>query len=245
MSALVFAHYAEVLTFGIRRRRHRRLLWRCRSCNRVFRTPRVGEYVIPSGHDGRGYVPAEAIPHMEQRNRRRESQRNRPYRRSFSRRVIAVLVLVALLGAVGYLIFIAEPWRDSAGTNALPGDTPARSGTVTPPLTNAPAPVPSATPAPAVTSKPTPTPVPTVTPTPVPSATPTPTLTSMHDTQNTRWLERNYPVLASQISNLAMGRGRPFWPGRFDHRRLTLHRRWQDNQSGGGLTVALGAGCYL
>ena len=55
----------------IRRQRHRRLLWRCRACNGVFETPRVAEYTIPPGDDGRSYVFAESIPQMEQRARLR------------------------------------------------------------------------------------------------------------------------------------------------------------------------------
>ena len=91
--------------------------------------------------------------------------------------------------------------------------TPTPTPLPTPEPTDTPTPLPLATPTPAPTDIPTPlplatpTPAPTDTPTPLPSATPTPapqpTLTSMHNTQSTRWLERNYPVLASQISNLA------------------------------------------
>ena len=50
------------LRIRVRRQRHRRLLWRCLRCNRVFGTPKVAEYVIPPGDDGTGYVFAESIP---------------------------------------------------------------------------------------------------------------------------------------------------------------------------------------
>lgn len=89
----------------IRRRRHRNLLWRCRTCNRVFRSPRVGEYAIPPGHDGSGYVHADSIPRMERRGRLRGPRGSRLLPRSFSRKAVPVAVLVLLLGVVGYLAF--------------------------------------------------------------------------------------------------------------------------------------------
>ena len=242
----------------IRRGRHRRPLWRCRRCNRVFGTPKVAECIIPPGHDGSGLVYAESIPQMEQRSRRRVSRGDRFFRHAFTRRATTVAVLVLLLGAIGYLIFMSGLGRDSDEIDQWPGVDESLSPTgfqsptprSTPPVTNAPTPnspataraiqasmatatpteppvaasptdiptpsnistlLPSATSAPVPSA--TPTPTPTDTSTPVPSATPTPTptltskpqptLTSLHNTQNTRWLERNYPVLASQISNLA------------------------------------------
>ena len=63
------------------------------------------------------------------------------------------------------------------------------------------------TPAPTVTPRPTQTPLPAATPqptnTPVPTATPRPNLSALHNTQNTRWLTRNYPALAQQIETFS------------------------------------------
>ena len=58
-------------------------------------------------------------------------------------------------------------------------------------------PIPTYTPYPTPTPQPTPTPFPTLRPTPTP--TPAPLLSGPHDTQNTRWLTRNYPDIARQI----------------------------------------------
>ena len=73
---------------------------------------------------------------------------------------------------------------------ALPTQAPYR---VAPTLT----PQPTYTPYPTSTPQPTPTPFPTLRPTPMP--TPQPLLSRLHDTQNTRWLARNYPGIAQQI----------------------------------------------
>ena len=63
------------------------------------------------------------------------------------------------------------------------------------------------TPAPTATPRPTQTPLPAATPqptnTPVPTATPRPNLSALHNTQNTRWLTRNYPALAQQIETFS------------------------------------------
>ena len=171
----------------IRRRRHRRLLWRCRRCNRVFGTPKVAECIIPPGHDGSGLVHAESIPQMEQRSRQHASRGNRFFRRSFSRKATALAVLVLLLGGVSYLILIAELGRDSGGIDQRPSvneslaptglQSPAPSST--PPVTKRAAPPPDPTAAaPVATSTPSPsptTPVPPPAPTAAaPVATPTP-----------------------------------------------------------------------
>ena len=98
---------------------------------------------------------------------------------------------------------MALPWVsdgvDALELEALLGEEP----TQTPPPTSTPMPTPTPTPEP--TPTPTPTPMPEPTPTPMPEATPAPvpavTLASLHATQNTRWLVRNYPALATQIQN--------------------------------------------
>ena len=99
----------------IRRQGHRHLLWRCRNCNGVFRTPEVAEYIIPPGDGGRGYVLAESIPQMERRGRLHEPRSAQQHRgRSLSRKLTTAAVVVILLGAVGYfIIFMAGLGRDS------------------------------------------------------------------------------------------------------------------------------------
>ena len=91
----------------IRQQRHQNLLWRCRRCNGAFRTPKVLEYTIPPGDDGRGYVFAEEIPRMERRGRLRERpgsrllrSRNRDNRRqSHGCGWAVVIVVVAAIAA--------------------------------------------------------------------------------------------------------------------------------------------------
>ena len=58
---------------------------------------------------------------------------------------------------------------------------------------------PTYTPQPTFTPVPTPTPYPTPTLQPTPTPTPPPLLSRLYDTQNTRWLTRNYPGIARQI----------------------------------------------
>ena len=184
----------------IRRQRHRHLLWRCRNCNRVFRTPDVAEYIIPAGDDGSGYIFAESIPEMERRgglHERRGVQHGRSS--SVSRKLTAVAVAVLLLGVVGYSIFIAGLGRDSGGPDQRRGSTESPVATdlqsptprITPPAANTPTPSPpptvvvakgsmatviqTATPTATSTVHPSPTPelVPTATNTPTPSPPPT------------------------------------------------------------------------
>ena len=106
----------------IRRQRHRHLLWRCRSCNGVFRTPQVTEHILPPGDDGRGYVLAESIPQMERRGRLHDPRSGQHRRgRSLSRRLTIVAVTVILLGAVGYFFVMVGLDRDSGGPVQRPG----------------------------------------------------------------------------------------------------------------------------
>ena len=136
--------------------RHRRLLWRCRSCNRVFETPKVAEYVLPPGDDGRSYVFADSIPQMERRARRRDR------RSSASPRLVAVVAIVLAIGAVGFLVYMAAQGRSGSGSDQRP--TPDEFAVVAVP--------PSPTPEPAIS---TPTPPPADTPTPQTPNAPTPT----------------------------------------------------------------------
>ena len=105
----------------IRRQRHRRLLWRCRSCNRVFGTPKVAEFIIPPGDDGSGYVLAESIPQMERRGRlpgQQGGQHGR--RRSGTRILVAVIFLVIVLGAAGLFVYLAGVGRGGDGSAQVP-----------------------------------------------------------------------------------------------------------------------------
>ena len=125
----------------IRRQRHRRLLWRCRRCSGVFRTPKVAEYIIPPGDDGSGYVFAESIPQMERRARRLERQsRKRGRRRSVSRILTVVTILVILLGAAGLFIYMAGPGRGGNGSTQVPESDGPPVGAVLLPSTANPAP---------------------------------------------------------------------------------------------------------
>ena len=86
-----------------------------------------------------------------------------------------------------------------------PTYTPLPTGTPYPTLTTLPTPTPfppapTYTPYPTPTPQPTPTPAPT--PTPLPTHTPAPPLSRLHDTQNTRWIARNYPEVAQRIQSL-------------------------------------------
>ena len=198
-----------------RRQRNRRLLWRCRSCNGVFATPKVSEYTIPPGDDGRGYVFADSIPQMERRARRRDR------RGSASPRLVAVVAIVLAIGAVGFLIYMAAQGRSGSGSDQRPTpdefavvavppsptpelatSTPAPD-TPTPQTPNAPTPTgatllaadtptslpttssPTDTPIPTSTPAPTNTPAPRPTDTPIPTNTPTPLPTSRPASTNT------------------------------------------------------------
>ena len=252
----------------IRRQRHHRLLWRCRRCNRVFRTPKVAEHVIPPGHDGSGLVHAESIPQMERRGRRRGR------RSSTAPKLIAATILVIVVVAVAYLVFVDGSGLDIGGSGQRPSPEE---------FVGAAAPQ-------------SPTPILAVgIPTPIPTDTPTPTHTPHTDANRHGALGRQYtnPVVvgnanarrntgaadhqdthadfsadrhtrASALGNahadtdsyiqayanfsarhpehplagkklpcsgepnfkLGMGRGRPFWFGRLNHRRIGLHRCW-------------------
>ena len=136
----------------IRRQRHRRLLWRCRRCNRVFGTPKVAEYVIPPGDDGSGYVFAESIPQMERRARRPERQGGqRGRRRSVSRILTAVIILVIILGAAGLFIYMAGLVGGGNGSARVPKSERPLVVAITPSST--PKATPTAASAPTSTSK--------------------------------------------------------------------------------------------
>ena len=102
----------------IRRRRHRNLLWHCRRCNRVFRTPSIAEYVLPPGDPGRGYVFARSIPQMERwaRLRRRHGTRHI----SGLVKLVATATFVLLMGAVGWYLVFADGLGRGGGANRPP-----------------------------------------------------------------------------------------------------------------------------
>ena len=116
-----------------------------------------------------------------------------------------------------------------------PTPTPAATATLTamPTFT----PIPAATPTP-MSATPTFTPVPTATLTPTPSPTPTPvprTLLLVHDTNNARWLVRNYPALARQIQTLSW-----VYDGLSDLERSALDELlWMAAEDVGNLETAL------
>ena len=182
----------ESLSIRTRRRRHHRLLWRCRSCNGVFGTPRVADYVIPPGDDGRGYVFAESIPQMERRARRR-GRRN-----STSPKLIAAMVLVIGVGTVAYFVFMDGSGLDIGGSGQRPGSeepiAAAAPQSPTPDLA-------SSMPAPIPTDTPTDTPTPTHTPTPQPSDTPTPTGTILLAADTPTPPSSGTPTLTPQPTN--------------------------------------------
>ena len=103
----------------IRRQRHRILLWRCRGCKRVFRTPSIAEYILPPGDPGRGYVSAQSIPQMERRARLHRRRRTR--RISGLVKLVATATFVLLMGAVGwYLVFMDGLGRGGDPPNQHP-----------------------------------------------------------------------------------------------------------------------------
>ena len=67
--------------------------WRCRRCNRVFRSPEIGEVVVKG--ETRGLVLEESIPRRERRARRK------------FRRIVAVIVVLVIVG-IGVWMGIQE-----------------------------------------------------------------------------------------------------------------------------------------
>ena len=167
-----------------RRQKHSSLLWRCRKCNGVFKTPRVQEYILPPGDDGSGYIFARSIPKMERRARR--DSRSPRFRRVF---ILAVAVVVAILLVAGYFALMSGPERDGDGPDQRPGSNgspvaiDSQSPTPEPVPTSADTPIPTppttanAAQADVVTATPTDTPV--ATPTQLPTRAPAPTPTQI------------------------------------------------------------------
>ncbi|MYA49552.1 MAG: CAP domain-containing protein [Chloroflexi bacterium] len=109
----------------IRQQRHQNLLWRCRSCNGVFRTPTVRDYILPPGDDGRWSVFAEDIPRMERRGTLRAQPgsrsargRNRGSRRQSHGLCWAVVIVVAAAAVIA-AYFALEENADFLGADTI------------------------------------------------------------------------------------------------------------------------------
>ena len=89
---------------GVRRRRHRNMLWRCRNCNRVFATPEIR---IVKGEDRPNAVMEESIPQLESRARRNSGGRRGP----ISGCLLAPILAIAVVGVVGIAVY----WLSSSG----------------------------------------------------------------------------------------------------------------------------------
>ena len=88
--------------------------WRCRDCNRVFRTPKIREIVFPPGAAPTGHILAERIPTLERRSRRlRRRLRIRKLKKvlAVSAVVLGVLAVVAIAAQQGVITppFIPAP----------------------------------------------------------------------------------------------------------------------------------------
>ena len=195
----------------IRQQRHRQLLWRCRSCNGVFRTPDVADHIIPPGDDGSRYVLAESIPQMELRGSLHERRGDRHGGgRSLSLKLTAIVVIVILLGAAGYFIFMDGLESSSDGSGQPPGpdkslapaavdkSTPSQSATAKVAQTSTIAAIPTDT-AVAMPTKATPvlTAVPQTRSTPMSAI---PSVTVLSGFKNGRWLIQNRSTLAKSIA---------------------------------------------
>ena len=80
----------------IRRRVHAFLRWRCRRCNRVFGTPKIGTVDAKSGT--KGFVLAESIPWRERRSRQKLRRILAARARRRIRRILAAIVILVIVG---------------------------------------------------------------------------------------------------------------------------------------------------
>ena len=86
--------------------------WRCRDCNRVFRTPKIREFVFPPGSSPTGYTLAERIPRLERRSRRlRRRLRIRKLKKVLAIGAVAlgVLAVVAIAAQQGMITLPLTP----------------------------------------------------------------------------------------------------------------------------------------
>ena len=112
-----------------RRRKHENQVWRCRSCNKTFATPRVVEVTIYPNTGTRGLVFAGSIKGME---RRKRSVRRRP--KTSIPKVLAVLAIVAVLGFAGWAFIALGPGSTERkiAQSDRPAEIPAATPTATP-----------------------------------------------------------------------------------------------------------------
>lgn len=110
--------------------------WRCRNCNRVFRTPKIQGFVFPPGASPTGHVLAERIPRLERRSRRlRRRLRVRKLKKvlAVAAVVLGVLAVVAIAAQQGVitlpstLLQVGEP--DERLGVASPGTSPLATAT--------------------------------------------------------------------------------------------------------------------
>ena len=180
---------------NIRRRRrvHAFLRWRCRRCNRVFRSPKIGTIDAKSGT--RGFVFADSIPWRKRRARRK------------FRRILAAIVVLGVVGIAAWVGVkeyglptvtftpdsVTSVTEEDSGLARGDGEATERDidagqedlsltpfATPEPLATLVPTWAQTSTPIPTSTSFPEPAPKPTRVPTPTPIPTPTPVLNPSH-----------------------------------------------------------------
>ena len=86
--------------------------WRCRNCNRVFRTPKIRGFVVPPGSSPTGYTLADRIPWLERRSRRlRRRLRIRKLKKTLAigASVLGVLAVVAIAAQQGLITLPFTP----------------------------------------------------------------------------------------------------------------------------------------
>ena len=85
----------------IRRRVHAFLRWRCRRCNRVFRSPKIG--TIDAKWGTKGFVLADSIPWRERRSRRKLQRILAAHAKRKFRRILAAIVILVIVGIVAWV----------------------------------------------------------------------------------------------------------------------------------------------
>ena len=97
----------------IRRGRHREMLWRCRSCNKVFRTPSVGRLHFQGQEPN--FISPSQIRSLESRARRRGGIRTR---RNGSKLVICTVVVLVILAVAGGVFWWLNQSSGTASSDA-------------------------------------------------------------------------------------------------------------------------------
>ena len=101
--------------------------WRCRSCNKVFSTPKIGTTTSHSRARRRGYVLAQRIPHLE-RHARRAKRRLRIQKLKKALAVVAVVlgvlaVVTVQQGMLAPLSSLAQGEKPSMQVEKVPPPT--------------------------------------------------------------------------------------------------------------------------